>query len=244
MWIITPAESENESQPKHLIFDDGVPMESNRHRIAMNTLIRSVNVALNEREFFAGGNMFIYYSLDQIKNESFKGADFFVVLNVQNDVSRGAWAVWQENGRYPDVIVELMSSSTADIDKKEKKDLYEKVFKTSEYYVYNLFDVDSLEGWRLNGQQLYEKITVNEEGWLFSKKLNLWLGHWQGTIDRETAVWLRFFDTDGNLVPLPEELAQQKAQQAEIQVQLEREKAERLAQMLRELGVNLDEENV
>jgi hypothetical protein len=36
------------------------------------------------------------------------------------------------------------------------------------------------------------------------------LGTWQGTIDRETAVWLRFYDQDGNLVPLPEEAAQQQ----------------------------------
>ena len=237
MWIITPTESGIESQPKHLIYDDGVPMESNRHRIAMNTLIRSVNVALTEREFFAGGNMFIFYSLAQIESESFKGSDFFVVLNVENDVNRLAWVVWEENGRYPDVIVELMSYSTVDIDKKEKKELYEKIFKTFEYYVYNPFDADSLEGWRLNDKQIYEKIPANENGWLFSKKLGLWLGNWRGNIERETGMWLRFYDTDGNLVPLPEELAEQKAQLAE-------EKAARLAQMLRELGVNPDEENV
>ncbi|HEY9702760.1 MAG TPA: Uma2 family endonuclease [Allocoleopsis sp.] len=226
MLTITPTESGIKSQPKYLIYDDGVPMESNRHRIAINALIRSVNVALTEREFFAGGNMFIYYSLEQIKNERFKGSDFFVVLNVGNDTTRKAWVTWEENGRYPDVIVELMSPSTANIDKTEKKDIYEQIFKTSEYYVYDPFDEKSLQGWRLNNDHIYYEIPVNEQGWLFSKKLNLWLGNWSGTIDRETGIWLRFYDTDGNLVPLPEELAQLQAQQAQLQAQLERSNAE------------------
>jgi len=43
--------------PTELIFDDGEPLESNRHRIAMNVLIRSLEQAWSERnDFFAGGN--------------------------------------------------------------------------------------------------------------------------------------------------------------------------------------------
>ena len=38
--------------PTDLIFDDGEPLESNRHRIAMNALIRSVNQAFAERNDF------------------------------------------------------------------------------------------------------------------------------------------------------------------------------------------------
>ncbi|HEY9704449.1 MAG TPA: Uma2 family endonuclease, partial [Allocoleopsis sp.] len=99
--------------PTELIYDDGEPMESNRHRIAMNILIDSVNLALSDRQdFFAGGNMFIYYSSEQFKNEDFKGPDFFVVLDTDGQKSRKSWTVWEENGRYPDVIIELMSPST------------------------------------------------------------------------------------------------------------------------------------
>ena len=226
MLTITPTESVIKLPPTELIYDDGVPMESNRHRIAMNALIRSVNVALTGREFFAGGNMFVYYSLDKVKNEDFRGPDFFVVLDVENDVTRKSWVVWEEKGRYPDVIVELMSPSTAHIDKKEKKRIYEQIFKTSEYYVYDPFDGDLLQGWRLNNDDIYYQIPANDQGWLFSKKLGLWLGNWQGTIDRETGMWLRFYDLNGNLVPLPEELAQLQAQQAQLQAQLERSNAE------------------
>jgi hypothetical protein len=57
------------------------------------------------------------------------------------------------------------------------------------------------------------------------------LGTWSGTIDRETAVWLRFYDKSGNLILLPEEAAQQQAEQ-------ERLRADRLAAKLRELGID------
>ncbi len=54
--------------PTDLIFDDGVPLETNRHRIAMNALIRSMLIALaNRNDYFAGGNMFVYYSSTQAK---------------------------------------------------------------------------------------------------------------------------------------------------------------------------------
>jgi hypothetical protein len=49
---------------------------------------------------------------------------------------------------------------------------------------------------------------------------------WEGAIDRETAVWLRFYDQTGNLVLLPEEAANARA--------------ERLAARLRELGEDPD----
>ena len=64
-----------------------------------------------------GGNKFIYYSSKQARNWDFKGPDFFVVLGVNNNPARQGWVVWEEGGRYPDVMVELLSSSTAEVDK-------------------------------------------------------------------------------------------------------------------------------
>jgi len=52
------------------------------------------------------------------------------------------------------------------------------------------------------------------------------LATWEGTIDRETAVWLRFYDQAGSLVLLPEEAANARS--------------ERLAARLRELGEDPD----
>lgn len=213
--------------PTDLIFDDGEPMESNRHRIAMNTLIRSLQQVWADRNnFFCGGNMFVYYSSDQVRNRDFREPDFFVVLDVDGTTSRQGWVVWDEGGRYPDVIVELISPSTAEADKGTKKDIYERVFRTRDYFIFDPFDPNSLQGWRLNINLRYQLLEPNEQGWLWCETLGFWLGTWEGTIDREMATWLRFYNSEDSLVLLPEEAAQQRA--------------ERLAARLRELGVDPD----
>lgn len=204
--------------PTDLIFDDGESLETNRHRIAMNTLIRSLHQAFSNRnDFFCGGNMFIYYSSQQARNRDFRGPDFFAVLNIDGSYPRQGWVVWEEGGRYPDVIVELMSSSTAEVDTGAKKDLYEQVFRTRDYFVFNPFDPNSLTGWRLDENFCYQPIVPNDQGWLWCQTLGFWLGTWQGIIDRESALWLRFYDQVGNLVLLPEEVAQQQGLEQGLQ---------------------------
>ena len=220
--------------PADLIFDDGVPLESNRHRIAMNVLIDSALQALLSRsDVFTGGNMFVYYSRNQAMNRDFRGPDFFAVLDVDGSRERQGWVVWEEEGRYPDVIVELMSPSTAKVDLGVKKDLYERTFRTADYFVYDPFDSASLQGWHLDAAQRYQPLELSDRGWLWCETLQLWLGTWEGSMRREpptgTCHWLRFYDRDGHLVLLPEEAAQQ-------QVEQEQQRAERLANRLRELG--------
>ncbi|HIK27564.1 MAG: Uma2 family endonuclease [Oscillatoriaceae bacterium SKYG93] len=248
--------------PTDLIFDDGEPLETNRHRTAMNVLIESLQHAWRDRnDFYTGGNMFIYYSSNQIRNRDFRGPDFFVVIGVDGSKIRQGWVVWEEDGRYPDVIIELMSSSTAQIDTGAKKDLYERIFRTPDYFVFNPFNPNSLQGWHLDANQRYQPLVANEKGWLWCETLGLWLGTWEGIIQRELAVWLRFYYPDGNLVLLPYEAAQQQAeaerlraeaaqQQAEAerlraeaaqqQAEAERLRAERLAARLRALGEDPD----
>lgn len=216
--------------PNDLIFDDGEPLESNRHRIAMNVLIQSLQQAWSHRnDYFTGGNMFVYYSSTQVKNQDFRGPDFFAVLNVEGDRSRQGWVVWNEEGRYPDIIVELMSPSTKNVDLGKKKDLYEAVFKTRNYFVFDPFDINSLRGWHLDGNLRYQSLVPNEQGWLWCEILGFWLGTWEGVLQKETAPWLRFYDREGNLVLLPEEAERQRAE-------AERQRAERLAARLKELG--------
>jgi len=206
--------------PIDLIFDDGEPLESNRHRIAMNALIRSVQHAFAGRtDFFSGGNMFVYYSKTQARNRDFRGPDFFVALDVDGSRERQGWVVWEEGGRYPDVIVELLSPSTAEDDKGDKKDIYERIFKTADYFVFDPFDETSLEGWHLDISKGYQPLVADQRGWLWCETLGLWLGTWEGAIDREPATgncqWLRFYDPQGSLVLLPEEAVKERAEQAE-----------------------------
>ncbi len=223
--------------PTDLIFDDGEPLETNRHRIAMNTLIRSLQQAWADRnDFFVGGNMFIYYSSTQARNRDFRGPDFFAVLDIDGSIPRQGWVVWEEDGRYPDAIVELMSSSTASADTGTKKAVYERSFRTPDYFVFDPFDPNSLQGWHLATSQGYQPLVPNERDWLWCETLGFWLGTWEGTIDRETAVWLRFYDEAGNLVLLPEEAEHQRAEAERQRAEAERQRADRLAARLKEMG--------
>jgi hypothetical protein len=169
--------------------------------------------------------MFVYYSLAQIKNRDFRGPDFFVALNVDGKKERQGWVIWEEGGKHPDVIVELMSESTANVDLTTKKNLYEQTFKTSHYFVFDPFNAQSLQGWELQGGQ-YVALQPNNKGWLWCESLGLWLGTWNGLILQEQADWLRFYFPNEQLVLLPREQEFERAEQAESQVQQERLRAE------------------
>ncbi len=215
--------------------EDGETLETHRHRKQINLLVECIEQARKGKtDFFAGGNMFIHFDLEVALRRSFRGPDFFVVLGVDGSYQRQTWVVWKEGGRYPDVIVELLSPSTARYDLHEKKQFYEQTFRTAEYFCYDPFDVDSLVGWRLQGTKGYAPIRANDNGWLWSQKLNLHLGPWYGDYLRETTEWLRFYDKDGLLIPtLAEEsvqLALQEAQRAEQQTQRAEQEAQRAEQ--------------
>ena len=213
--------------PSDLIFDDGEPLESNRHRIAMNVLIDSFNQVLRDRnDTFVGGNMFVYFSQEKVFNRDFRGPDVFVALDLPAQRERQGWVIWDEYGRYPDIIIELMSPSTTNIDKTTKKELYERTFRTRYYFVYDPFVPDSLQGWELDASQHYQPIEPNDEGWLWCDATQTWLGLWNGQLRNEPALetchWLRLYTSDKGLVPLQEDLAQAaqaEAQQAQAEAQ-------------------------
>lgn len=206
--------------------EDGVPLESNWHRIQINQLIDSVRqLWRGKTDFFAGGNMFIYFSLQQVRNRDYKGPDFFVVKNV-DPKDRPSWIVWEENGRLPNVIVELLSPTTASADLGSKKVLYEQTFKTPEYFCYDP-DSRNLQGWRLGQHLTYEPLEPNERGHLWSEQLGAWLGLREGEYQGITAPWVRLFG-DGHMVPTGEEAGIQRAEAAEAEVARLQEELERL----------------
>ncbi|WP_377473455.1 MAG: Uma2 family endonuclease [Microcoleus anatoxicus] len=237
-----------ENLPIDLITDDGEPMESNNHRVSMNLLIQSLKYYWRDRQdFFVGGNMFVYYSINQVKNQDFKGPDFFVVLDVDGTTNRDAWIAWEEDSRLPDVVIELMSPSTAEVDLTTKKDIYERKLKTQDYFVYNPKNPSSLRGWELINRR-YQSLSPNQQGRLYCESLGLWLGIWEGQIENSQGAWLRFFDADGNLVLMGDEaetqraeLERQQKEQAIQQLEIEKQQKEKLAAKLRELGIDPDE---
>ncbi len=214
--------------PTNLPTEDGTNLETDWHRLEMTLLIELVGLLHRGRDdYFVGGNMFIYFDAQQARGRNFRGPDFFYVAEAALNPPRPYWAIWDEGGKYPDVIIELTSPTTAQLDFGIKKDTYERVFHTREYFIYDPAD-QKLFGWRLkNGH--YQVIEANEQGWLWSEQFGLWLGHWAGKYQGKENVYLRFFDNDGNLIPAALELADIERRRGEAQKQraeIEKERAD------------------
>ena len=194
------------------LYSDEPPLETELHLRQIILLLKCLEwLWRNRNDFYVAGNLTIYYSPRQRKSENFRGPDFFVVLGTERK-TRKSWVVWDEDGKYPNVIIEILSPKTAEIDKGFKKQLYQDTFRTPDYF---WFDPETLEleGFCLISGQ-YQPLESNSQGHLWSQQLGLYLGIHQRQ--------LRFFTPEGKLVPTPEEVA------------------ERLAVKLRELNIDPD----
>ncbi len=199
------------------LYSDEPPLESELHLRQLLLLIQTLEWHWRDRQdFYAFGNLTIYYSPNQRRSEYFRGPDFFMVLDTERK-PRKSWVVWEEGGKYPNVIVELLSDSTAKTDRGLKKQIYQDIFRTPEYF---WFDPNSLEfeGFALL-QGSYQPMQPEESGWIWSVQLQLFLG----IEDRK----LRFFTPAGQLVPTPEETAQQEQRQRQA-AEAQRQAAEEL----------------
>ncbi len=219
-----PAGSALAPLPFELVYSDGEPLESNWHVNQITLFKESVQQAMKERsrtDYFVAGNMFVYYSLEQAQaiaadindRQHYRGPDIFYVGGVDGRNDRNAWVAWEEGGRYPEVIVELLSHTTATKDRTTKKDLYAHVFRTPEYFLQDPDEV-KLEGFRLMGET-YWPIVPNAERRLWSERLGLDLGLWQGTFQEQTAIWVRLYHPNGRLVLTGSEKGEVERQRAD-----------------------------
>jgi len=222
--------------------DDGVPMETQRHKLQLDLLLETLQPWLARRpDGYAGGNMFLYYSLAQVRNQDYMGPDVFVVVDVPKK-ERKSWVVWEEE-KGPDVVIELLSPSTAQYDKTGKKRLYEQQVRVPEYFWFDPFDPEDWAGFRLVGSR-YEPLGVSEAGCLPSESLGLSLGRWSGPYQGVEAVWLRWATPSGVWLPTKDDLLtqeRQRAEQAHQRAEQAHQRAERLAERLRAMGVDPDE---
>ncbi|MEL6157598.1 MAG: Uma2 family endonuclease [Cyanobacteria bacterium J06554_11] len=197
-------------------------MESSQHYAQLALMVACLEWLWQDKaDFFIGANLTIYFSREQLKNRDFRGPDFFLVKNTEKR-PRKSWVVWEEGGQYPDIIIELLSDSTARVDKTLKKELYQTRFRTPEYFWFSPETLE-IEGYRLVNQ-VYERIQPDEIGY-WSQVLDLYLGVSEGQ--------LRYFTEEGDRIPTPTEAAQQ----AQAQAQQSTNRAEQLAEQLRRLGI-------
>jgi Uma2 family endonuclease len=209
-----------------LPYSDGIPLESQRHVLGGQLLTQALTHAWAERQdFFTTSNMFVYFSPDQVRTRDFRGPDVFVAVGVSRR-ERKSWVTWQE-GKPPDVVIELLSETTEAFDRTEKKRIYQDELRVPEYFWFHPVTAE-LAGFELR-ERLYVPIEPDAVGSLESRRLGLKLVKWRGEYDGVEAEWLRWATPGGTVLPTPTEAFEQ-----------ERQRAERLAQRLRTLGIDPD----
>jgi Uma2 family endonuclease len=231
-WGLTRPPTQDE-----LPYSDGVPVESQRHFAQMELLIVSLLPWLEARsDGYIGGNMFVYYSLAQVKNQDFRGPDFFAVLGVPKG-ERKSWVCWEE-GKTPDLVIELLSESTATVDKGEKKLIYQNRLHVPEYFWYDPFNPNDWAGFRLQGN-IYQAIDLNPQQQLISQVLDLALVRWEGTYMGVKTTWLRWAQLDGTLLLTAAEQECQRADEERQRADEERQRADQAEAQVIQIAQNL-----
>ncbi len=217
-------------------------------------------------ERFTAMDMNLYY--DSNNTNWYKRPDWFAVVGVdrlyQKQDSRLSYVVWDELVN-PLIVVELLSPGTEkeDLGEKVRKinqppskwDVYEKILKIPYYVIYDRYS-DILLVFKLINSAYTELDASNKMIWMES--IQLYLGVWHGTYKGITREWLRWYDANQKLIPLPEEealaarqetlaarqetlAARQETLAARQEAFTQRQRAEKLAEQLRALGINPDE---
>lgn len=202
--VLPPTEDELPSS-------DGMPMETERHVLQMTLLLETLRLHWADRQdFYVGGNMFVYFSPDQSRRYDFRGPDVFVALDVPRR-ERKSWVVWQEE-KGPDLVIELISESTAERDKTSKKAIYQNKLRVPEYIWFDPFSAE-WAGFTLSGR-VYQPMIPDDQDRLVSEALGLALVRWDGPYEGIDARWLRWATLDGQVLPTPQERAEQETQRA------------------------------
>jgi Uma2 family endonuclease len=150
---------------------------------------------------------------------------------------RGSYKQWEEGGIAPQVVFEVLSPGNRQADLIRKFKFYEH-YGVEEYYVYNP-DNGDLSGWRREPGGLEEIATMSGH---VSRRLGVRFEPGEGPDD------LTILGPDGqpflSYVELIEqrEAARNEAQAVQKRLADERERADRLAARLRELGIDPDED--
>jgi Uma2 family endonuclease len=227
---ISDAIAEDIQWPPTNLDSDEPPLETDFHRNQIDLLIRLLKHWWQDRpDVYVSGNLTVYYNKQQLKKKDFRGPDIFVVLGTEKK-DRRSWAVWEEGGKYPNVVIELLSSATAAVDKGAKKELYQNVWRVPNYFWFHPQTLEFAGFHLVDGR--YEALAPTDLGWLWSEQIQLFIGiHEQQ---------LRCFTAEGHLIPLPEEAERQAKEQAQQQAEQAQQRVQRLAEILRSQGIDPD----
>jgi Uma2 family endonuclease len=175
---------------------DGRPMgETDLHRSIMFATIETLKLYFEGQRVYVSGNILLYYQPGNRRRHV--SPDVLVTKGLEQR-DRDCYLLWQE-GRPPDVVIEVTSDSTRDEDLDDKFEIYRDKVRVAEYFLYDPrgeYLRPPLQGYRLLDGE-YQRIEP-VAGRLPSIELGLHL--------EEQPRQLRFFDArEGAWVPTGEE---------------------------------------
>jgi Uma2 family endonuclease len=205
---------------------DGQLMADNTKQFQLIIKIQGGLDALfkNDENVFVAGDL-LWYPVEG-DNKTRQAPDVMVAFGRPKG-DRGSYKQWEEDNIPPQVVFEILSPGNRKAEMLRKFKFYER-YGVEEYYIYDPDDVD-LTGW-LRGNGEFNEIE-SMVGWI-SPRLGI-----RFEIESEE---LEIYRPDGQRFLYYVELETQK-ELAQEQAQLSQQRVERLAEKLREMGINPDE---
>ena len=191
---------------------DGRPMgETDLHRNIMFAAIETLKLHYTAQQVYASGNILLFYRPGNKRRHV--SPDVLVVKGLEQR-DRDNYLLWEE-GRPPNIVIEVTSASTREEDLEDKFEIYRDEVHVAEYFLFDPYGEylrPALQGYRLSGGDYLPIAPVS--GHLPSRELGLQL--------EQQERQLRFRDplTD-HWLPTPQEAC------AAAAATLERERAER-----------------
>jgi Uma2 family endonuclease len=189
----------------------------------------------------------IYWRITDPPEKGAEAPDWFYVENVLPTLAgnvRRSYVMWQEIVS-PLIVLEFVSG-----DGREERDLtpfsgkfwvYEQAIRVPFYGIYEVSKA-SVEVYHLI-EGRYHLLAPNQRGHYPIPSLEVELGIWQGRYKNMELPWLRWWDSQGNLLLTGEERAEEATSlldQARQRADQAHQRAERLAEQLRQLGLDPD----
>ena len=244
-----------EDYPKidHLITEDDTPVDSVYHekqqRLLTEPLYSSWAGPGKGRPFVAMANVGLFF----VPKNPALVPDMLLSVGVQfpEDIrakNHRSYFIW-EYTKPPDLVLEIVSDRTGDEDTL-KKETY--AWHRVPYYA--IYDPDNLlKGGVLRAFELHPDGYVPRPD-AFFPVIELGLTFWEGEYEGTRTRWLRWCDREGKVIPTGRERAEQEKQHAELEKQraelekqraeqaqrelaTEKERAKRLQEQLKALGI-------
>ncbi len=206
-------------------------------------LLKSILMILwaDRLDWFCGIDMAIYYDPEQPPIVP----DLFISLGVDrvyDEELRPCYVLWDEQS-VPIFVLEVVSI-TPGKEYTSKLDLYAKM-GVLHYAIYNS------KRKRKPKLEIYQLVNnryqLQDSNPLWMPEVGLGIGYEQGDYSGLTRDWLYWYNEDGERYPTPAEQIKQgqlAVTQAQIEVDRERQRSNKLAAKLRALGIDPDEDSI